>query len=530
MSTAGPRVAVIGAGWAGLACARLLQESGVPVRIFEATKQLGGRARGLEIRLQGQALKLDNGQHLIIGAYRAVRTLLKRYANDQHYAFKAPNFSIRHVRGGDPESEVSRFSTNREHAMALGQSAWMQQSQAMLSAEVFTRTAFGQALSRGLAQLSWLAGAQRIPYRSLIELASLLRQARVRPPQSTCSIDEWLQGQGFREQLVNRWIDALCESALNCPRNQACALRLSTVLNEAMASAQFDASHWMQQACDLGELLAQPLAFGKQNLARDNRFGALDLHEGKRVLKLRQLQAGERNRPANSNWWLEVAGQEQSEGPYEHIVMALEPQQAAELLARSALNTLEDLRDALGALPKPLGILTRWLLLPKAKRASAQQKPQLLLQNQGPAAWLFPRACPAAAEQQATHDGGSIAGLVISAQHDSVQARRHADEIQQRFEIQAIDHKDIYEHRAATPSTFGTQWPSFDRFRGQGLWLAGDWVDDGGEQCLPASLESALRSASACAEALSAYLLDAHHPQSPWRSSSPVAIKSTVST
>ncbi|NBS99594.1 MAG: hypothetical protein EBS61_02775, partial [Betaproteobacteria bacterium] len=32
MSTAGPRVAVIGAGWAGLACARLLQESGVPVR------------------------------------------------------------------------------------------------------------------------------------------------------------------------------------------------------------------------------------------------------------------------------------------------------------------------------------------------------------------------------------------------------------------------------------------------------------------------------------------------------------------
>jgi squalene-associated FAD-dependent desaturase len=66
------RVAIVGGGWAGLSCAVELSAAGVPVCVFEAAGQLGGRARRVEI--EGHAL--DNGQHLLIGAYRETLRLM----------------------------------------------------------------------------------------------------------------------------------------------------------------------------------------------------------------------------------------------------------------------------------------------------------------------------------------------------------------------------------------------------------------------------------------------------------------------
>ncbi|MDI6750795.1 MAG: FAD-dependent oxidoreductase, partial [Rhodocyclaceae bacterium] len=43
------RVAVVGGGWAGLACAVELAEAGVAVEVFEAARTLGGRARSRRI-------------------------------------------------------------------------------------------------------------------------------------------------------------------------------------------------------------------------------------------------------------------------------------------------------------------------------------------------------------------------------------------------------------------------------------------------------------------------------------------------
>lgn len=64
------RVAVIGAGWAGAVAALTLTRAGVPVTVFEAAKAVGGRARGLD----KDGHYFDNGQHLLLGAYR--RSLL----------------------------------------------------------------------------------------------------------------------------------------------------------------------------------------------------------------------------------------------------------------------------------------------------------------------------------------------------------------------------------------------------------------------------------------------------------------------
>jgi phytoene dehydrogenase-like protein len=61
------RVAVVGAGWAGLAAAVRLVQGGAQVSVFEMARQPGGRAR----QADGAGHGFDNGQHILIGAYSA---------------------------------------------------------------------------------------------------------------------------------------------------------------------------------------------------------------------------------------------------------------------------------------------------------------------------------------------------------------------------------------------------------------------------------------------------------------------------
>jgi squalene-associated FAD-dependent desaturase len=64
------RIAVIGAGWAGLAAAVAARRRGHAPTLFEAARTLGGRARSLAVPLPGGGTALlDNGQHILVGAY-----------------------------------------------------------------------------------------------------------------------------------------------------------------------------------------------------------------------------------------------------------------------------------------------------------------------------------------------------------------------------------------------------------------------------------------------------------------------------
>lgn len=58
-------VVIVGAGWAGLAAAVRLTQQGHNVILFESAKQAGGRARSVTFNDKD----VDNGQHLLIGAY-----------------------------------------------------------------------------------------------------------------------------------------------------------------------------------------------------------------------------------------------------------------------------------------------------------------------------------------------------------------------------------------------------------------------------------------------------------------------------
>src|SRR6218665_114826 len=72
------KVAVIGAGWAGMAAAIAHAQAGRRVTVFEAARRVGGRARAVPGALpDGSAVTLDNGQHILIGAYRESLRLMR---------------------------------------------------------------------------------------------------------------------------------------------------------------------------------------------------------------------------------------------------------------------------------------------------------------------------------------------------------------------------------------------------------------------------------------------------------------------
>ena len=71
------KIAIVGAGWAGMAAAVTAAQAGAQVSVFEATRTLGGRARALAlVAPDGTGITADNGQHILIGAYARTLNLM----------------------------------------------------------------------------------------------------------------------------------------------------------------------------------------------------------------------------------------------------------------------------------------------------------------------------------------------------------------------------------------------------------------------------------------------------------------------
>jgi squalene-associated FAD-dependent desaturase len=93
------RVAVIGAGWSGLAAAVALLDAGLDVTLIDAAPQVGGRARRVSLALGDRTYALDNGQHLMLGAYRDYRALATRVGVAFDARFLIKPFALRYPDG-----------------------------------------------------------------------------------------------------------------------------------------------------------------------------------------------------------------------------------------------------------------------------------------------------------------------------------------------------------------------------------------------------------------------------------------------
>ena len=91
-------VIVIGGGFAGLSAATALAEKGIRVLVLEARRSLGGRASAFIDPATGE--RVDNGQHVLTGAYRETFRFLRRIGTEAH-VYLQPGLAVDFIdRGG----------------------------------------------------------------------------------------------------------------------------------------------------------------------------------------------------------------------------------------------------------------------------------------------------------------------------------------------------------------------------------------------------------------------------------------------
>ena len=212
--TSARRIAVIGAGWAGLAAAVEATRLGTHVTLFEMAGHAGGRAR--EVRLDG--VSLDNGQHICIGAYVETLRLMKFVGVEESATFVRlplrldyPDRAGLSLGGGPP---LLAFAS-----AVLRHRSWRASEKAALL----------------LAAGRWLTARFRCD--AALTVAAL-----------TASLPVAVRGE---------LIDPLCVAALNTPATEASAAVFLRVLGDALFSGRGSADLLLPRV-NLGAALPEP--------------------------------------------------------------------------------------------------------------------------------------------------------------------------------------------------------------------------------------------------------------------------------
>jgi hydroxysqualene dehydroxylase len=193
------RLAVIGGGWAGLAAAVRAVERGFAVVLFDMAPQLGGRARSVVANTAQGPLTLDNGQHILIGAYRDTLALMRQVGLDVDAALlRQP------LRLVDPFGVGLRVPSNF---------SWLGSS---------------MAFARGVLQATHWPLADRL---ALMRTAAAWRLAGF-TCATTTTVDELTHG--LPETIRRDLVEPLCVAALNTPSSQASGTVFLRVMRDAL--------------------------------------------------------------------------------------------------------------------------------------------------------------------------------------------------------------------------------------------------------------------------------------------------------
>jgi hydroxysqualene dehydroxylase len=215
------RVAIVGAGYAGMAAAVTLAGEGVPVTVFESGPVPGGRARRIRISSHGQGHELDNGQHVLIGAYTELFRLMRRV--------------------GVPSAALLRMPLELKYAGGCQfRSLW---------------------LPAPLGLLAGLLLAKGIPFPERVGAVRFMRSLRKSGFRLArdITVAQLLEQHGQRGSVGKFLWEPLCVSALNTPVNEASAKVFLAVLRDTLAG-ETEASDLLLPRCDLSTLFPEPAA------------------------------------------------------------------------------------------------------------------------------------------------------------------------------------------------------------------------------------------------------------------------------
>ena len=208
------KLAVVGAGWAGIAAAVRGTQAGHRVSLFEMAPHLGGRARSV----MADELALDNGQHILLGAYRRTLDLMRTVDIDLDQVLARLPLRLRYpdgrglsLPGGTPALAFVRA--------VLAAEGWSWRDRLALLSHA-GRWAMSGFRCEAQLTVSELCAGLPLPVRRLL-------------------------------------IDPLCVAALNTPAAQASAAVLLRVLRDALFSGRGSADLLLPRRT-LDHVLPQP--------------------------------------------------------------------------------------------------------------------------------------------------------------------------------------------------------------------------------------------------------------------------------
>ncbi len=217
--TAPRSVAVIGAGWAGCAAAAELASRGVSVTLLEASDELGGRARRLTLQLAGHVHHLDNGQHLLLGAYSETAALLKRLNMKIDNGFERRPFEMYYPDGFRLQAAALPAPWHLAAALITARGLTLADRASMVR------------LLRKMKRARWIVGSDR-------------------------SITDWLRECRQTPQVIRRVWRPLALAALNTPLDRASAQIFANVLRDSLGATGAASEMWIART-DLSALLPE---------------------------------------------------------------------------------------------------------------------------------------------------------------------------------------------------------------------------------------------------------------------------------
>lgn len=220
-------IAIIGGGLAGLSAAAALVEEGVQVTLFEAGPHFGGRARSVAIEFNSQTFQVDNGQHILLGAYQETLKLLKKVGVDEQSAFMRLPLSL------------NMLSARNKQGFKLNCSNYLPHPINQLFGFLCCK---GLSFSERLSTILFIAKLKRTRYRLTLDEP----------------LKNFLLKNGQSHLTINVLWEPLCLAALNTPIDLASSKVFLNVLRDSFSYHKKD-SDFLIPKLDLSQILSTPI-------------------------------------------------------------------------------------------------------------------------------------------------------------------------------------------------------------------------------------------------------------------------------
>ncbi len=218
-------VVVIGGGVAGLAAATTLAEQGIQITLLEAGSQLGGRARSVAIEANSQVHQLDNGQHILLGAYQETLKLLAKIGVQEKDAFMRVPLTLDARAGNKP---VFKYAAPAYLPAPLNQ----------LVGFLFCT---GLQWRERMLVIKFMLHLKKIHYRLATDEP----------------LTDFLQKNQQSGNVITLLWEPLCLAALNTPIHIASSKIFLNVLRDSFRHK--NSTDFLLPKCDLSQLFSQPI-------------------------------------------------------------------------------------------------------------------------------------------------------------------------------------------------------------------------------------------------------------------------------